>query len=188
MIDWIRRDTSAPGTSPAIDDDGFVWIEGRVGDVINRGGNKVFPGQVEEVLLLAPGVSEVAVVGLPDDRLGEVPVAFVVGDANDAELDRLCRDHLVAYKIPVAFRHVEELPKSEVGKVLRRELVAMAAARRTLSSEGMSHGFGSAQASTVPVLGAVGARRLSTQTHRRERRFHQQDSARMLGQRQGLRL
>ena len=115
------------GDFARIDGDGFVWIEGRVGDVINRGGNKVFPGQVEEVLLLSPGVSEVAVVGLPDERLGEVPVAFVVGDAPDTELDRLCRDHLVAYKIPVAFRHVNELPKSEVGKVLRRELVAMAA-------------------------------------------------------------
>jgi long-chain acyl-CoA synthetase len=107
-----------------VDDDGFVWIEGRVGDVINRGGNKVFPGQVEEVLLLSPGVREVAVVGLPDERLGEVPVAFVVGDAPDEELERICRDHLVPYKVPVAFRHVEELPKSEVGKVLRRELVA----------------------------------------------------------------
>ena len=67
-------------------------------------------------------------VGLPDERLGEVPVAFVVGDAPEAELDRLCREHLVAYKIPVGFRHVEELPKSEVGKVLRRELVALGAA------------------------------------------------------------
>jgi long-chain acyl-CoA synthetase len=110
-----------------IDDDGYVWIEGRVGDVINRGGNKVFPGQVEEVLLLSPGVSEVAVVGLPDERLGEVPVGFVVGEASDAELDQLCREHLVAYKIPVAFRHVDVLPRSEVGKVLRRELVGMGA-------------------------------------------------------------
>jgi long-chain acyl-CoA synthetase len=111
------------GDFARIDGDGFVWIEGRVGDVINRGGNKVFPGQVEEVLLLSPGVSEVAVVGLPDERLGEVPVAFVVGDASDAELGQLCRDHLVAYKIPVAFRRMDTLPRSEVGKVLRRELI-----------------------------------------------------------------
>jgi acyl-CoA synthetase (AMP-forming)/AMP-acid ligase II len=113
------------GDFARIDGDGFVWIEGRVGDVINRGGNKVFPGQVEEVLLLSPGVSEAAVVGLPDERLGEVPVAFVVGHVSDAELDRLCREHLVAYKIPVTFRHVDALPRSEVGKVLRRELVEM---------------------------------------------------------------
>jgi acyl-CoA synthetase (AMP-forming)/AMP-acid ligase II len=111
------------GDYARIDDEGFVWIEGRVGDVINRGGNKVFPGQVEEVLLLSAGVSEVAVVGLPDERLGEVPVAFVVGAAPDDELERLCREHLVAYKVPVAFRRLDALPRSEVGKVLRRSLV-----------------------------------------------------------------
>jgi long-chain acyl-CoA synthetase len=115
------------GDFARIDGDGFVWIEGRVGDVINRGGNKVFPGQVEEVLLLSPSVREVAVVGLPDERLGEVPVAFVVGDASDAELGQLCRDHLVAYKVPVAFRRMGTLPRSEVGKVLRRDLVLMGA-------------------------------------------------------------
>jgi acyl-CoA synthetase (AMP-forming)/AMP-acid ligase II len=112
------------GDLARVDDDGFVWIEGRLGDVINRGGNKVFPDHVEEVLRLSPGVREVAVAGVPDDRLGEVPVAFVVGDAADAELEELCRTHLVAYKVPVAFRRVDALPRSEVGKVLRRELVA----------------------------------------------------------------
>jgi acyl-coenzyme A synthetase/AMP-(fatty) acid ligase len=116
------------GDYARIDTDGFVWIEGRVGDVVNRGGNKVFPEQVEEVLRLSPGVRDVAVVGVPDERLGEVPVAFVVGSAPDGELERLCRHHLVAYKVPVAFRHVDALPRSEVGKVLRRELVARWAA------------------------------------------------------------
>jgi acyl-CoA synthetase (AMP-forming)/AMP-acid ligase II len=111
------------GDHARIDGEGFVWIEGRVGDVINRGGNKVFPGQVEEVLLLSPGVREVAVVGCPDDRLGEVPVAFVVGDAPDDELEALCRQHLTAYKIPVSFRRMGVLPRSEVGKVLRRALI-----------------------------------------------------------------
>jgi acyl-CoA synthetase (AMP-forming)/AMP-acid ligase II len=118
------------GDLARIDGEGFVWIEGRVGDVINRGGNKVFPDHVEEVLRLSPRVRDVAVVGVPDDRLGEVPVAFVVGDADVAELDALCREHLVAYKVPVAFRRVDVLPRSEVGTVLRRELVAgMAGAR-----------------------------------------------------------
>jgi acyl-CoA synthetase (AMP-forming)/AMP-acid ligase II len=115
------------GDMARIDDDGFVWIEGRVGDVINRGGNKVFPGDVEEVLRLAPFVDDAAVVGAPDDRLGEVPVAFVTGDADGFEpaaLERLCRDHLVAYKVPVAFHLVDALPRSEVGKVLRADLVA----------------------------------------------------------------
>jgi acyl-CoA synthetase (AMP-forming)/AMP-acid ligase II len=111
------------GDLARVDADGFVWIEGRAGDLINRGGNKVFPEQVEEVLCLAPGITEAAVVGVPDDRLGEVPVAFVVGDATDEELTALCREHLVPYKIPVAFVRVDELPRTEVGKVLRRDLV-----------------------------------------------------------------
>jgi acyl-coenzyme A synthetase/AMP-(fatty) acid ligase len=112
------------GDYARIDDDGFVWIEGRVSDLINRGGHKVFPDQVEEVLLLSPRVREVAVVGAPDHRLGEVPVAFVVGDAEDSELEQLCRQHLTPYKIPVSFERVPALPRSEVGKVLRRDLAA----------------------------------------------------------------
>jgi acyl-CoA synthetase (AMP-forming)/AMP-acid ligase II len=83
----------------------------------------VFPEQVEEVLRLSPAVRDVAVVGVPDDRLGEVPVAFLVGDPQPAfELERLCREHLVPYKVPVSFHYVDELPRSEIGKVLRREL------------------------------------------------------------------
>jgi acyl-CoA synthetase (AMP-forming)/AMP-acid ligase II len=111
------------GDLARIDDDGFVWIEGRAGDLINRGGNKVFPESVEEVLRLSPAVSDVAVVAGPDERVGEVPVAFLVGEpVPDRDLDALCREHLVAYKVPVAYRWVDELPRSEVGKVLRRQL------------------------------------------------------------------
>jgi long-chain acyl-CoA synthetase len=111
------------GDLARIDEDGFVWIEGRAGEVINRGGNKVFPAAVEEVLRLSPAVDDVAVVAGPDDRLGEVPVAFVVGrPVPDGELVDLCREHLVAYKVPAAFQWVEALPRSEVGKVLRSEL------------------------------------------------------------------
>ncbi len=76
------------GDLARVDADGFVWIEGRVGDVINRGGNKVFPDHVEEVLRLVPGVDDAGVVGVPDDRLGAVPVAFVVAstDVSDDDL------------------------------------------------------------------------------------------------------
>jgi acyl-coenzyme A synthetase/AMP-(fatty) acid ligase len=116
------------GDLARIDDDGFVWIEGRAGDVINRGGNKVFPEHVEEVLRLSPGIADAAVVRVEDDRLGEVPVAFVV-DAGpvpvpDSDLVALCREHLVAYKVPVAFHRVAALPRTEVGKVRRAELAA----------------------------------------------------------------
>jgi long-chain acyl-CoA synthetase len=111
------------GDLAMVDDDGFVWIEGRAGDVINRGGNKVFPADVEEVLRLSPAVTDAAVVGVGDERLGEVPVAFVTGaPIPAAELDDLCRRHLAPYKVPVAFHHVDELPRNEAGKLLRSEL------------------------------------------------------------------
>lgn len=123
-----RRDADGfidTGDLATIDDDGFVWIEGRASDLINRGGNKVHPDAVEEVLRLHPAVRDVAVVGAPDDRLGEVPVAFLVGEeVPDDELRAHCREHLVPYKVPAAYVWVPQLPRSEVGKVLRRELVA----------------------------------------------------------------
>ena len=93
----------ATGDFAVVDEDGFVWIEGRSTDLINRGGNKVFPDQVEEVLQLLPGVHDAAVVGVEDARLGQVPIAFIVGDATDDELRTVCRENLVPYKVPVAF-------------------------------------------------------------------------------------
>jgi long-chain acyl-CoA synthetase len=111
------------GDLARVDADGFVWIEGRADDVINRGGNKVVPEQVEEVLRLSPAVTDAAVVGIPDPRLGEVPVAFLTGTpVPPAELEALCRAHLLPYKVPVAYHFVDDLPRNAVGKVLRREL------------------------------------------------------------------
>ncbi len=121
------------GDIARIDEDDFVWIEGRVSDMINRGGNKIAPGSVEEVLRLHPNVHDVAVVGASDDRLGEVPVAFLVGiPPEDSALDALCREHLVAYKVPVQYLWVDALPRNEIGKVLRTGLVARANKARTL--------------------------------------------------------
>lgn len=122
---WFRT-----GDIARIDADGFLWIEGRVSDVINRGGLKVFPGEVEEVIRLSPEVADAAVVGVPDDRLGEVPWAFVVprpGAAFDpAALEAAARGRLVAYKVPVRFVQVAELPRAEVGKVRAADLIRIA--------------------------------------------------------------
>jgi acyl-CoA synthetase (AMP-forming)/AMP-acid ligase II len=114
---WFRT-----GDVARIDGDGFVWIEGRVSDMINRGGLKVYPGEVEEVLRLDPAVADAAVVGVPDERLGEVPVAFVevvagrVAPTSDG-LSGLCREHLAPYKVPMRVEVVDALPRNEVGKV-----------------------------------------------------------------------
>jgi acyl-CoA synthetase (AMP-forming)/AMP-acid ligase II len=124
--EWQRT-----GDVADIDEDGFVWIAGRVSDMVNRGGLKVHPGEVEEVLRLSTAVADVAVAGAPDDRLGEVPVAFVVAAApvDDAELETLCRQHLAPYKVPVRFERVDSLPRNDVGKVLKRQLVASLSVR-----------------------------------------------------------
>jgi long-chain acyl-CoA synthetase len=111
------------------DDDGFLWLDSRVSDMINRGGLKVFPGAVEDVLLGAAGVREAAVVGVPDDRLGEVPWAFVVrtddGPSEDA-LTTWCRERLTPYRVPVRIVFIEKLPRNDVGKVVKRDLAALA--------------------------------------------------------------
>ncbi len=113
-----------------LDDDGFLWLDGRVSDMINRGGLKVFPGTVEDVIVAADGVREAAVVGVPDDRLGEVPWAFVVRAderVTEEDLRAWCRERLTPYRVPVRFVFVDELPRNDVGKVVKRDLAARAA-------------------------------------------------------------
>jgi acyl-CoA synthetase (AMP-forming)/AMP-acid ligase II len=114
------------GDMGRLDADGFLWVQGRVSDMINRGGLKVYPDEVEEVLRAHPRVRDAGVAAVPDRRLGEVPHAWVSGEeVPDAdELAAWCRERLVPYKVPAGFTVVAELPRSEIGKLLRRELAA----------------------------------------------------------------
>jgi long-chain acyl-CoA synthetase len=118
---WLRT-----GDLARIDDDGFVWIEGRVSAMVNRGGLKVFPDEVEEHLREHPQVADAAIAGVADDRLGEVPWAFVVAERGagiDAEeLREWCRSRMAAYKVPAGVTVLEELPRNEIGKLLRQDL------------------------------------------------------------------
>ncbi|GAA4972385.1 hypothetical protein GCM10023205_43160 [Yinghuangia aomiensis] len=122
---WFRT-----GDIGRVDAEGFLWIDGRASDMINRGGLKVFPAEVAEVLGAAPGVAEAAVVGVPDPRLGEVPWAVVVprtpGGIDAVVLDAWCREHLAPFKVPVRYATVEALPRTEAGKVRTAELAALA--------------------------------------------------------------
>ena len=94
--------------------------------MVNRGGLKVFPDEVEEHLRAYDAIDDVSITGVPDERLGEVPWAFVVlrpGASLDVEaLQQWCRDRMAAYKIPAGVTIVPELPRNELGKVLRGEL------------------------------------------------------------------
>jgi long-chain acyl-CoA synthetase len=114
---WIRTTDRA-----VLDEDRFLWIRGRADNAINRGGFKVHPDDVVAALEQHPAVREASVVGLADRRLGEVPVAALVLKAGaeqptDAELADWVRGRLIAYNVPVAFRFVDELPRTPSMKV-----------------------------------------------------------------------
>ena len=105
------------------DEDGDLWIDGRVDDMIVSGGENVHPLEVEDVLAAHPGVVEVAVIVVADERLGQRVTAVVDGTATDEEHDEHCLSSpLARFKRPRAYRRVEALPKSASGKILRRML------------------------------------------------------------------
>jgi long-chain acyl-CoA synthetase len=114
------------GDMGALDADGFLTLKDRSKDLIISGGSNIYPREVEEVLLHAPGVAEVAVVGAPDTEWGEIVVAFVVplpAAALDAKtLDAFCLDQIARFKRPKRYEFVEALPKNNYGKVLKTVL------------------------------------------------------------------
>jgi fatty-acyl-CoA synthase len=114
-----------------LDEHGYVEITGRKKDMIISGGLNVYPKEVEEVIYRLDGVTEAAVVGIPDDKWGEVAVAVVVPGPDgfdDVALLEACREKLASYKCPRAVLvHHEPLPRTLSGKVLKRELRPWAA-------------------------------------------------------------
>ncbi len=130
------------GDIAAIDDDGYLRIVDRKKDLIIVSGFNVYPNEVEDCIAGCPGVAEVAVIGLPDAKSGEQVKAYVVAKAGaglTAEQVRAhCKQYLAPYKVPKAVELRAELPKSAVGKVLRRELRAEAA--RTAGEGEVVHG------------------------------------------------
>jgi long-chain acyl-CoA synthetase len=117
---WIRT-----GDIGRIDNQGFVFLEDRKKDMISVSGFKVFPNEIEDVAARHPGVFECAAVGIPDERSGEVVGLYVVRkDPNltAEELKAFLRQHVTSYKVPKHIYFRTELPKSNVGKILRRAL------------------------------------------------------------------
>ncbi len=108
------------------DADGYLWIVDRLKDMIVSGGENIAGSEVERVLYEHPAVLEVAVVGRPDDRWGEVPVAHVVrrdgAEVGEDELIEHCRTQLARFKVPKAVVFLDALPRNPSGKVLKREL------------------------------------------------------------------
>jgi long-chain acyl-CoA synthetase len=131
---WRRPDETArvlhdgwlaTGDIARIDDEGYITIVDRKKDMILVSGFNVYPNEVEAVLASQPGVSDVAVVGVPDDECGEIVAAFVVSNGpamSEDDVRRHCRASLTGYKVPKLVIFRSELPKSAVGKVLRKDL------------------------------------------------------------------
>ena len=134
---WRNQDATAAalrdgwlwtGDVGCLDADGFLTLKDRSKDLLISGGSNIYPREVEEVLLTAPGVAEVAVVGAPDPEWGEVVVAFVVPRAGASlaqnVLDAHCLERIARFKRPKRYVFVESLPKNNYGKVLKTELRA----------------------------------------------------------------
>jgi long-chain acyl-CoA synthetase len=113
-----------------LDEEGYVWLDGRREDLIITGGVNVYPTEVEQVLGRVDGVAEIAVFGVDDAEWGNRVVAAVVGGASDADLDAYARAHLTPAKRPKEYRRLPALPRTATGKVLRRELSRPADPRR----------------------------------------------------------
>jgi 2-furoate---CoA ligase len=123
----IRKGWYFTGDTGYFDPDGDLFVTGRVDDMIISGGENISPVEIESCLSLHPAVSEVAVVGLPDERWGKVIAAFVKrrNAVEEVELDRFCQTSgLAKFKRPRRYLFVRDIPKSPVGKLLRRKLVA----------------------------------------------------------------
>jgi len=118
---WFRT-----GDLAKIDPDGRLWIVDRVKDMIKVSGFQVAPVEVEQAIRDHPAVDDAGVVGHPDDRVGEVPIAYVVADPEltAAQLDSWVRGRLASYKCPRHYYFVAELPRTAAGKLLRAELRA----------------------------------------------------------------
>jgi acyl-CoA synthetase (AMP-forming)/AMP-acid ligase II len=118
---WFRT-----GDLGRVDDDGFVFVEDRLKDMIISGGENIYSPEVERVLAEHPAVMEVAIIGIPDDTWGEQVKAVVSlhpgQSATEDELIAFCREHLARFKCPRSVDVLEALPRNPTGKILKRDL------------------------------------------------------------------
>ncbi|MBK9623186.1 MAG: long-chain fatty acid--CoA ligase [Rhodocyclaceae bacterium] len=108
-----------------IDDDGYLYIKDRIKDMIISGGENIYPAEIESVIIGIPGVSEVAVIGLADEKWGEIACAIVVADqtkVDEQQIIEFCATRLARYKLPKKVIFAETIPRNPSGKILKRVL------------------------------------------------------------------
>ncbi|MDE3077544.1 MAG: AMP-binding protein, partial [Chloroflexota bacterium] len=123
----LRQGWLVTGDLACKDEDGYIYLRGRKRDMIKSGGISVYPAEVEPVIRSHPKVAEVAVVGLPDPEWGEKVVACVVASeaCSEAEVIDWCQGKLAPYKRPKSVIFFEALPVSDVGKIVKKEIVKL---------------------------------------------------------------
>jgi long-chain acyl-CoA synthetase len=114
------------GDAGWVDEDGYLFLCDRIKDMIIVGGENVFPAEVENVIVGHPSVSEAAVIGIPNERWGELVHAFVVTkpghEVSGRELAEFVRDKIAAFKVPRRFDFIDYIPRNATGKILHRQL------------------------------------------------------------------
>ena len=134
---WKRDDATAKtvvdgwlhtGDAGYLDADGYLFIKDRVKDLIISGGENIYPAEIENVLMAHPKIADAAVIGVPNETWGEVPLAvLVVGEHGEITIEELvahCRESLASFKIPKHLEYVTALPRNPTGKILKKELRA----------------------------------------------------------------
>jgi long-chain acyl-CoA synthetase len=120
---WLRT-----GDAGYVDDEGYLYVHDRVKDMIVSGGENIYPAEIENALMAHDAVADVAVIGVPDERWGETPMALVVRvsgvDVTEQELIDHCRSRLAGYKCPRTVTWIDVLPRNPSGKVLKKDLRA----------------------------------------------------------------
>jgi len=122
----IRDGWLYTGDSGTLDEDGFLYVIDRIKDMIVSGGENVYPAEIERVIREIPGGLDVAVIGIPDGKWGEVPKAFIEKpsglDITSDDIIRYCRSKLAGYKVPKVIEFIRELPRNPSGKLLKKDL------------------------------------------------------------------
>lgn len=132
---WNKPDATAEtlkggwmhtGDAARMDENGYIYIQDRIKDMIVSGGENIYPAEVENALFQHPAVADAAVIGIPSDQWGESVLAFLVLQCEEKptteELIEFCRAHLAGYKLPRQVEFVDVLPRNASGKVLKTQL------------------------------------------------------------------